>query len=56
MDATNDYGVTPLILACTNGSLAMVERVLAAGADPNRALPTGESPLMTAARSGDTLS
>ena len=31
----------------------MVKALLAAGADPNRALPFGETPLMTAARAGD---
>ncbi|MFN7925953.1 MAG: ankyrin repeat domain-containing protein [Bryobacteraceae bacterium] len=27
---------TPLSLACTNGNAAMIEMLLAAGADPNR--------------------
>jgi ankyrin repeat protein len=51
-DAANRYGVTPLSLACTNGSAAMVELLLQAKADPNLALPGGETPLMTAARTG----
>ena len=50
--AANRYGVTPLSLACTNGSGTMVEMLLKAGADPNVALPGGETPLMTAARTG----
>jgi ankyrin repeat protein len=49
----NAYGVTPLSLACTNGSAAMIERLLKAGADPNAARPTGETPSMTAARTGN---
>ncbi len=50
--AANRYGVTPLSLACTNGSKQMVDLLLAAGADPNTALPGGETALMTAARTG----
>jgi ankyrin repeat protein len=50
--ASNRYGVTPLSLACTNGSGAMVDLLLNAGADPNASLPGGETPLMTAARTG----
>jgi len=48
----NRYGVTPLTLACLNGSKSMVDVLLAAGADPNVALPGGETVLMTAARTG----
>jgi len=50
--AANRYGVTPLSLACTNGSAVLVEMLLQAGADPNLPLPGGETPLMTAARTG----
>ena len=53
MQAANRYGVTPLALAATNGSAPMIERLLAAGADPNTALPGGETVLMTAARAGN---
>ena len=52
LDLANDYGVTPLALACDNGSGAMVTRLLSAGADPNLARSTGETPLMTCARTG----
>ena len=51
--ATNRYGVTPLSLACVNGSAPMIEKLLEAGANPNTPLPTtGETPLMTASRAG----
>ncbi len=49
--ATNDYGATPLSLACTNGNAVVVERLLEAGADPE-ARTEGETALMTAVRTG----
>ncbi len=52
VDAVNEYGVTPLLLASTNGSARMIGALLNAGADPNRTLPNGETPLMWAARAG----
>jgi len=52
-NVANDFGVTPLSLACTNASAPMVDLLLRSGADPSAALPTGETPLMTAARSGN---
>ena len=51
VDAGNDLGVTPLSLACANGSAGMVKRLLASRADPNRpAVPV--PPLLTCARTG----
>ena len=50
--AATRYGVTPLYLACVNGSAAMIGALLRAGADPNAASPGGETALMTAARTG----
>ena len=52
MDAANDYGVTPLLQASRTGDAAMVDLLLQAGANPARAHPEGETPLMAAARSG----
>jgi len=52
VDVMNRYGVTPLVLASMNGSAAMVEKLVRAGADPN-ASPKGEPVLMTASRAGD---
>ena len=52
MNAKNDYSATPLSLACTNGNAAMVEKLLAAGANPNLAASSGETPLMRCARTG----
>ncbi|MGE3512375.1 MAG: ankyrin repeat domain-containing protein, partial [Vicinamibacterales bacterium] len=43
----------PLWLASVNASPAVVETLLASGANPNAALPSGETPLMTAVRAGD---
>ncbi len=51
--AANDYGITPLTLACVNGSSAMVDVLLKAGADPNTVFSEGETALMTASRTGN---
>ncbi|MGH9332356.1 MAG: ankyrin repeat domain-containing protein, partial [Vicinamibacteria bacterium] len=40
--------VTPLILASRNGSPAMVDLLLEAGADPSKPTASGASPLMAA--------
>src|SRR5579862_3794639 len=47
VNAANEYGVTPLSLACTNGSAAMVEKLLTAGAKPS------EPALMTCSWTGN---
>ena len=52
--AANDYGITPVSLACTNRSAAMVGKLLEAGANPSAAQLTGETLLMTCARTGST--
>jgi ankyrin repeat protein len=41
-----------LYLACFNGSAEVIRRLLEAGADANEVDPGGETPLMTAARTG----
>jgi uncharacterized protein len=51
-NVSNDLGVTPLFLACTNRNGPMVEKLLVAGADPNAALVRGETVLMECSRSG----
>jgi uncharacterized protein len=48
----NDFRMTPLSQACTNGSSGFVDLLLKAGADPNTPIGTGETPLMTCARTG----
>jgi ankyrin repeat protein len=48
----NDFGVTPLSQACTNGSAALVESLLKAGANPNTPIASGETPVMKCAGSG----
>jgi ankyrin repeat protein len=53
VNVTNDYQVTPLGLACANGNAKMIETLLKAGADANATLLSGETALMTAARTGN---
>ncbi len=51
--AASRYGITPLSLAATNGDVPMLDALIKAGADPNAALPEGETILMTASRTGN---
>ena len=53
VNAANDLGVTPLLVASTNASAPMVDRLLAAGANPNAVSVGGESPLLVASRAGN---
>mgnify|MGYP003345944148 CR=1 FL=1 len=52
--AANRLNATPLYIAAENGNAAMVQKLLAGGADPNQTvLSQSETPLMFAARSGN---
>jgi ankyrin repeat protein len=53
VNAANDYGAAPLMLACENGSAAMVNKLLKAGANPNAATWSGETVLMRCAHTGN---
>ena len=52
-DVADDTGVTPLYLACLNRQGALVERLLQSRANPSAALVSGETVLMTCARTGE---
>ena len=52
VDAVNDLGVAPISIACRNGSEAMVGLLLGAQANAKTAEPSGESALMSCARTG----
>lgn len=49
INAPNDHGDTPLLMACENQNVYLVEILLKAGADPNRKLLNGFAPLHYAA-------
>ena len=51
-NAVNDFRMTPLSEACTNGNSVLVRLLLKSGANPNTPIATGEAPLMTCAKSG----
>src|SRR5436309_1033345 len=46
--ATREGAITPLFMACTNGSAKMIEALLKAGADPNSTKSNGTTALMVA--------
>jgi ankyrin repeat protein len=53
VNAANRFGATPIYLAAVNGNPAIIEKLIAAGVDPNAPLLTAkETPLMVAARTG----
>ena len=52
VNAANDLGVTPLLVACADAGPAVVTALLQAGADGNARMPSGDTPLMIAARTG----
>ncbi len=49
----NDFGMTPLSQACLNASTQFVRQLLVAGAHSYTAIATGETPLMTCAKTGN---
>jgi uncharacterized protein len=51
-NTANDFRMTPLSEACTNGNAAFVRLLLKSGANPNTPIATRETPLMTCAKSG----
>ena len=55
VNAENDYGATPLWVACANRHTGIATRLLAAGADSNLGLRSGETLLMRCAQTGDPL-
>jgi uncharacterized protein len=48
-------GYTPLLIAAKSGHAAMVDALLAAGAEPNQATTNGTTALMFAAQAGDAV-
>jgi ankyrin repeat protein len=54
VSVANRVGVTPLQIAALNGSAAMIEKLVKAGADPNKPINAeGDTVLMMAARNGN---
>lgn len=53
IDVTNDAGETPLLIACMKGNLTIVNLLIDAGAEVNKALLNGNTPLHFAAGFGN---
>jgi ankyrin repeat protein len=49
---TREGAITPLLMACQNGNVTIIEALLKAGADVNAVKSNGTTPLMMAAASG----
>lgn len=54
LDMANDEGETPLIIACMKGNLHIVDLLIAAGSEVNKALLNGNTPMHFAAWSGNS--
>ena len=52
VNTADEYGETPLTLACANGNATLIEKLLKAGADAKAARWNGETALMIAAERG----
>ena len=52
-NAANDFRMTPLSQACTNGSARVRRRASESRRNPDTPIATGETPLMTCARAGN---
>jgi ankyrin repeat protein len=53
VNVANRYGITPIYLACMNGSAEAVSRLLKAGVSANATGNYGETALMTCSRTGN---
>jgi len=51
-DQANDFGISPLYLACENRNLPIIDMLLNEDANPNATTWAGETVLMTCARTG----
>ena len=54
VNAENDLGATPLWVACANRNTGIVQRLLAAGANPDGGLHSGETLLMRCTYTGES--
>ena len=53
VDASNELGITPISIACRNGSEAMVDLLLKAKADAKGSEPSGETCLLYTSDAAD---